>query len=201
MKKEIFLFSALAAVLVTGCAVSGNTASNTDNQVVISTTIDEAKDEQNADGVQADDAKDNTDASEADNAENANAEADNSADGTGSDVEVTGSIEADSSSVAFTEFGHYADMQGTEDVYSDILIKENADGSIFVEMGIFRLTTLTGTGTPTADANKLEYTDNELEIKGTIEVTESGAVFTVTESEWELITAGEVFEFPTELND
>lgn len=201
MKKQIFLFSALAAVLISGCAVAGNNADDTKNQTVIGTAINEedndTKDVQDTEDSNKDDAaSENVDT---DDTSVADADVQNG----DSDATVIDNTTANSAA-GFTAFGHYADMQGTEDIYSDIYITENSDKTISVEMGIFRLTNLKGEGYETEDANVLNFVgypdaNTDSVIKGTLEYSDNGVVFTVTESEWSLLNAGEEVVFGTAL--
>lgn len=215
MKKQIFLFSALAAVLVSGCAVAGKNADSTNEQIVISTEINSNTDE-NTDENTADNSDENADENADENIEanvdantdvaaneNAAGQTGNSTEQTGNADEQTGSTDdASDSEAGFNAFGHYADMQGTNEIYSDIWISELSDGSIAVEIGIFRLTTLRGVGYTTDDANVINFvSDSEDVIKGTIECSENGAVFTVTESEWSLLSVGETVECTTVVED
>lgn len=211
MKKQIFLFSALAAVLVSGCAVAGKNADSTNEQIVISTEINSNTDE-NTDENTADNSDENADENIEANVdantdgttnENAAGQTENSTEQTGNADEQTGNTDdAADSEAGFNAFGHYADMQGTDEIYSDIWISELSDGSIAVEIGIFRLTTLRGVGYTTDDANVINFvSDSEDVIKGTIECSENGAVFTVTESEWSLLSVGETVECTTVVED
>lgn len=64
--------------------------------------------------------------------------------------------------------GMYTDTQGTDSVYSELLLTKKEDGTYDLEMGLYRLTTISGTATAT-----------------------------FTSSAWELIQSGEVFTFPS----
>ena len=87
----------------------------------------------------------------------------------------------------------YVDRQGTDTVYSSLTLTPDRDG-YFVEMGIYRLTTFYGTAKE-ADG-VLYYTDNDLAVQGIILREKGGAVFEVTESDWEPVQKGERWAFP-----
>lgn len=203
MKKEIFLISALAAVLVTGCTVAGKNSD--DNQQTIGTVIEENADVQIDDEQAAENDEQNgtieaEGTENADGTENANG-TDTNADDANAATEGSENTDASviGSSAEFTAFGHYADMQGTEDIYSDILINKQDDGSIYVEIGIYRLTSLSGYATTTEDPMVLNFVndDGDRKINGTIVCSENGAVFTVTESDWSLLNVGDTVDCTT----
>ncbi len=90
--------------------------------------------------------------------------------------------------------GCYVDTQGTEDIYSALLLTGQGDGKYGAEIGLYRLTTLEGTAKVEGDI--LFFLDEELQVKGRITIQDGGAIFTVTESEFEYIYPGDVFQFP-----
>lgn len=221
MKKELFLIGALAAVLISGCAVAGKNADDSNSTSIGTTIYDENSGD--ATGEQTDDENGTDEAGNVENGsdESNDAETGNGVDNTssqnnstetnnnGANAENTNtdSNNADNNSTAgsdaveFDVVGHYVDKQGTpDDIYSDIYITKYED-SYYAEISIFRLTTLAGTCTRTDKANVLEFTQNDdgWDVKGTIECSENGAVFTVTESGSDLLKAGEVIEFPEKM--
>lgn len=90
--------------------------------------------------------------------------------------------------------GSYVDTQGTEDIYSSLLLTSQGNGAYEAEIGLYRLTTLEGTAK--AEGDILFFTGQEPKVKGNIRLQDGGAVFTVTESEFEYIHPGDVFQFP-----
>lgn len=222
MKKEIALFGILAVILVSGCAVAEKTA-DTDGKQTIGTAIEETSNQNSANSDGKQDAADGQTTVGSENDQNADGQnSDNSqnsannqtATGSESDQDGAGNTEIDgqntegtagseqSGSAAFNYFGYYIDKQGTPDsIYSDIDISEGSDGNIEVVISIFRLTTLNCVGTCTDKANVLEVYDEEMGVKGTVECTETSAVFTVTESEWSLLNVGDVTECSEKIVD
>ncbi len=91
--------------------------------------------------------------------------------------------------------GSYADTQGTEDVYSELIVTRQGGGIYEVEIGLYRLTTLEGTAK--AEGEILSFEDDEMQVKGRIELQDGGAVFTVTEPGFVYLYPGDVFRFPT----
>lgn len=90
--------------------------------------------------------------------------------------------------------GFYVDTQGTEDIYSSLLLTSQGNGAYEAEIGLYRLTTLEGTAR--AEGDTLSFTGQEPKVKGNIRLQDGGAVFTVTESEFEYIHPGDAFQFP-----
>lgn len=105
------------------------------------------------------------------------------------------------SDVAFDKIT-YVDRQGSVDkVFSEIIIRKRSNDYL-VEIGLYRLTTLTGTAVMNGDV--LEYTDTTLDVQdtdvqGTIKYDDTHAVFEVTQSTWELLEVGQKFEFSEKL--
>lgn len=93
--------------------------------------------------------------------------------------------------------GYYVDDYDTDSVYSELYLEEAGEGTYDVEIGIYRLTTLTGTARAEGDGYLFEST--EPVVKGEISIGEEGAVFTVTESEFTYMAPGETFSFPVRL--
>lgn len=104
-----------------------------------------------------------------------------------------------------TYAGTYVDRQGTDDVYSDLTISMHfpeshlcSDMTYDIEIGLFRLTTIRGTGVMEGDVMHFIPNENEAPVYGDIIIGEYSecATFTVTESNWGYISAGESFDFP-----
>jgi len=91
---------------------------------------------------------------------------------------------------------YYADKQGTDVEYSTLLMEKDGEGVYKTSISLYRLTTLEGTSTKYDDMYLFE--DSIMGIKGIISFNNDGAsaVFEVTKSNWELISSGEVFDFP-----
>ncbi len=90
--------------------------------------------------------------------------------------------------------GLYVDTQGTGDIYSQLNLLYLGDGLYDAVIGLYRLTTLEGTAK--VEGEVLSFEDEVMQIKGGIIIQDTGAVFRVTESEFEYINSGDVFEFP-----
>ncbi len=93
--------------------------------------------------------------------------------------------------------GYYVDDYDTDSVYSELYLEEAGEGAYDVEIGIYRLTTLTGTARAEGDGYLFESA--EPVVKGEISIGEEGAAFTVTESEFTYMVPGETFSFPVRL--
>ncbi|MCH5343288.1 MAG: DUF1311 domain-containing protein [Acetatifactor sp.] len=93
--------------------------------------------------------------------------------------------------------GFYADMQGTSDVYSELVLTYLGDGIYEATIGLYRLTTLEGKAR--VDGEVLSFEDEDFKVKGEIYIQDEGVVFTATESEFIYIKPGDVFEFPEKL--
>ena len=87
----------------------------------------------------------------------------------------------------------YVDRQGTDDIYSSLFITQN-DNDYVIEMEIFRLGYFRGTAVKTQ--GMLFYTDERLDMQGTIQYDSERAVFEVTESSSDLVQVGETWIFP-----
>lgn len=95
--------------------------------------------------------------------------------------------------------GMYTDKQGTSSIYSELVLIRQEDGSYKFEMGLYRLTTISGIAT--ADENVLHFTGYLGEtpyFEGDIVIEGESATATFTNSTWELIKNGRVFRFPSE---
>lgn len=93
--------------------------------------------------------------------------------------------------------GSYVDRQGTEDIFSELDLNLLRNGIYETTISLYRLTTLDGTAK--IDGDKFIFEDTVTQIKGEITFPESGAVLTITESEFVYINPGEVFEFPEKM--
>lgn len=103
----------------------------------------------------------------------------------------------DSGSYANTQdyySGLYVDTYGTDDIYSELELAYIGDGSYQAIIGIYRLTTLEGIAT--VDGEVLSFEDTGFQVKGEITIEGTGAVFTVTESEFVYMSPGDTYEFP-----
>ena len=87
----------------------------------------------------------------------------------------------------------YVDCQGTDEVYSSLSITQSDTGYV-IEMEIYRLGYFRGTAVE-ADG-MLVYTDDLVDMKGTIQYDATHAVFEVTESTSDLVEAGTTWMFP-----
>ena len=87
----------------------------------------------------------------------------------------------------------YVDRQGTDDIYSSLFITQD-DNDYVIEMEIYRLGYFRGTAVKTQ--GMLFYTDDRLDMKGTIQYDSDHAVFEVTESSSDLVQVGETWIFP-----
>lgn len=87
----------------------------------------------------------------------------------------------------------YVDRQGTDEIYSSLSIAQSDNGYV-IEMEIYRLGYFRGTA---AEADgMLVYTDDLVDMKGTIRYDSDRAVFEVTESSSDLAEAGTTWVFP-----
>lgn len=91
----------------------------------------------------------------------------------------------------------YVDRQGTEDVYSTLSVTENIN-FYQIEMEIYRLGSFSGTAVETQGT--ISCTLDPWDITGTLTHDGTQAVFTVTESHTDLVTAGTVWAFPERLS-
>lgn len=93
--------------------------------------------------------------------------------------------------------GSYVDRQGTEDIYSDLDLTYLEDGLYQATIGIFRLAQLDGVAK--VDGETLSFEDEVYKVKGIIIVQDNKAELTITESGFEYINPGDVFEFSEKL--
>ena len=96
-----------------------------------------------------------------------------------------------------TQTWSYVDRQGTEDIYSQLDLVSQGDGLYDVTISLYRLAALEGIAE--SDGNTLSFEDEAMKVKGVITIQKTGAVLTITESEFEAINQGDVFEFPEKL--
>lgn len=87
----------------------------------------------------------------------------------------------------------YVDRQGTDEIYSSMSITQSDNGYV-IEMEIYRLGYFQGTAME-ADG-MLVYTDDLVNMKGTIRYDSDHAVFEVTESSSGLAEVGTTWVFP-----
>ena len=87
----------------------------------------------------------------------------------------------------------YVDCQGTDEIYSSLSIAQS-DNSYVIEMEIYRLGYFRGTAVE--DDGMLVYTDELVDMKGTIRYDADHAVFEVTESKSDLAEVGTTWVFP-----
>ena len=87
----------------------------------------------------------------------------------------------------------YVDRQGTDDIYSSLFITQD-DNDYVIEMEIYRLGYFRGTAVKTQ--GMLFYTDDRLDMQGTIQYNSDHAVFEVTKSSSDLVQVGETWVFP-----
>ncbi|MCI5902509.1 MAG: hypothetical protein MRZ74_08275 [Blautia sp.] len=87
----------------------------------------------------------------------------------------------------------YVDRQGTDETYSSLSIAQSDNGYV-IEMEIYRLGYFRGTAVDENDM--LVYTDDLVDMKGTIRYDSDHAVFEVTESSSGLAETGTTWRFP-----
>ena len=87
----------------------------------------------------------------------------------------------------------YVDRQGTDAVYSSLSMTQNDNGYV-IEMEIYRLGSFRGTAVETQ--GMLVYTDDFIDLQGTIQYDLDHAVFVVTESSSDLVEVGTTWVFP-----
>lgn len=93
--------------------------------------------------------------------------------------------------------GRYTDKQGTPDIYSELVLNRNEDGSYTVELGIYRTTTLEGTATE-EDGILRFASDAETgpAVAGDITVSGETAEIAITASDFPHVPVGTVYHFP-----
>ena len=91
--------------------------------------------------------------------------------------------------------GVYTDTQGTDDVYSELELRLQTDGTYTAVLGLYRLTTLEGTAAYDA-YGALWFTCDDPAVKGVVTVDGETAEVTVMESEFSYLQPGDAFRFP-----
>lgn len=92
----------------------------------------------------------------------------------------------------------FVDRQGTTDtVYSELILEKPEGNDYSATIELYRLTTLEGKAVMQND-NVYEFQDEAFGVKGMIRVLDGGAwaTFEITESDGNIVNAGDVFEFP-----
>ena len=92
--------------------------------------------------------------------------------------------------------GIYTDKQGTSDVYSELVLALQADGTYAAEIGIYRLTGLKGTAVWEGDTLHFTSDDSYPYVLADISVTGSQAEVAFTKAGFLGIQAGDVYSFP-----
>lgn len=92
--------------------------------------------------------------------------------------------------------GIYTDKQGTSDVYSELVLALQADGTYAAEIGIYRLTGLKGTAVWEGDTLRFTSDDSYPYVLADISVTGSQAEVAFTKAGFFGIQAGDVYSFP-----
>ena len=87
----------------------------------------------------------------------------------------------------------YVDPQGPDDIYSSLFITQD-DNDYVIEREIYRLGYFRVTAVKTQ--GMLFYTDDRLDMQGTIQYNSDHAVFEVTKSSSDLVQVGETWVFP-----
>lgn len=90
--------------------------------------------------------------------------------------------------------GKYTDKQGTTDIYSELELQLQADGSYAFTMGIYRLTTFDGIAT--YKDGELHFVTDEPTVEGNIVINGDNAEVTITKSISEYINVGDTYNFP-----
>jgi len=93
--------------------------------------------------------------------------------------------------------GRYTDKQGTTDVYSQLELSRNEDGTYAVDLSIYRTISMAGTAAEVADG-KLHFDCcvPDLHASGDIVIDGEAAELTITESDTYLLEPGMVYHFP-----
>lgn len=89
--------------------------------------------------------------------------------------------------------GLYVDTQGTSSVYSEIELVALEDGTYETTIGLYRITTMEGIAR--TDGDVLCFEDENIQVKGEIRIEDNSATLTITESGFEYLHPGDVFEF------
>jgi len=89
--------------------------------------------------------------------------------------------------------GTYTDKQGTAEVYSELELRLQEDGTYEVEMSVYRETALEGTAAWEGDA--LRFTSEDPHVQADIAVADGAAEVTITADAASILT-GNVYRFP-----
>lgn len=90
--------------------------------------------------------------------------------------------------------GVYTDKQGTEDVYSELILKKSEDDTYAFTMGIYRVTTLEGIANG-ADGS-FRFVCEDPNVEGDIMIEGDEAKVIITASSFEYIAVGDEYRFP-----
>ncbi|MBE5874245.1 MAG: hypothetical protein E7287_07545 [Lachnospiraceae bacterium] len=90
--------------------------------------------------------------------------------------------------------GTYTDKMGTEDIYSELALEKQQDGTYAFTMGIYRVTTLEGTATG-ADGI-FHFVSDAPCVEGDITIDGEVAEVIITASAFEYIAVGDEYRFP-----
>ncbi len=93
--------------------------------------------------------------------------------------------------------GRYTDRQGTTEVYSELELNRNEDGTYAVNLSIYRTISMVGTAEET-EAGKLRFDCfvPDIHAAGDIVIDGETAELTITESDTYLLDPGMVYRFP-----
>ncbi len=89
--------------------------------------------------------------------------------------------------------GWYADRQGTEDIYSSLLLSYVGNDHYEVQADLHRLASMTGTAV--LDGDRLLFTVRDIPVEGEILIKDSSAVLTITASGTGPVNQGDTFAF------
>lgn len=108
-------------------------------------------------------------------------------------------IQAEEEIVTETDFsGIYTDTQGTDDIYSELILVKREDGNYNFAINIYRLTSIAGTATQ--DGEKLHFIGIDASgepIEGDVVISSESATATFTDSTWAHIENGDAYTFPS----
>ncbi len=90
--------------------------------------------------------------------------------------------------------GTYVDNQGTDSVYSSLIIEQTMEGDYIGSLTIYGM--ISTEGIVTENGDKLLFTDDLGGLTGEITYGWDGATFTVTGDPSGILAAGSVYEFP-----
>ena len=93
--------------------------------------------------------------------------------------------------------GAYTDTQGTDDIYSELILVKREDGDYNFEIGLHRLTSIGGKAMQ--DGDKLHFVGIDASgepIEGDVVISGESATATFTNSTWAYIENGDTYTFP-----